>query len=90
MPLVTTKVWLTVCAKIKNTNKKYSNAFHRWMVYCSRKGFLSLPARLILVAQYLSELLGTISSYHTVSLVFYGIKWAHDLNSLEDPTKNSL
>ncbi|XP_053373596.1 uncharacterized protein LOC123527851 isoform X1 [Mercenaria mercenaria] len=76
--------------KSENTTKTYNSGFKRWKVYCSNKGYTALPASPILVAVYLTELLDSSSSYHTVSKAFYGIKWAHELNGLDDPTRNSF
>lgn len=77
-------------SKSVNTNKKYSSGFKRWKTYCKSKGYCDLPARPILVAKYMTEILDSGYSYHTVSSIYYGIKWAHKLNGFKDPTKNSF
>jgi hypothetical protein len=40
------------------------------------------------VALYLTYLLNNGSPEHPVSNAVYGIKWAHEINGLDDPTKN--
>lgn len=42
------------------------------------------------VALYLTYLLNNGSPEHPVSNAVYGIKWAHEINGLDDPTKNSF
>lgn len=42
------------------------------------------------IALYLTSLLKNGSTYHPVCNAVYGIKWANEINGLDDPTKNSF
>ena len=57
---------------------------------CSINNYTDLPCSPIIVALYLSELLNSTKSYQSASSAFYGIKWAHQINGLLDPTDNNF
>ncbi|XP_071172397.1 integrase/recombinase xerD homolog, partial [Mytilus edulis] len=73
-----------------NTVKSYFNAFKRWERFISLHGHVALPAQPVHVALYLTDLVNNGSTYHPVYNVIYGIKWAHEINSLKDPTTNTF
>lgn len=77
-------------SKSDNTNTNYFNAFNRWKTFINSQGHGALPASAIHVALYLTHLLENGSSQHPVNSAIYGIKWAHDIVGLADPTKNSF
>ena len=39
---------------------------------------------------YLTKLLDAGSTHHVIAAAIYGIKWAHDMNGLDDPTNNAF
>ncbi|KAJ8313504.1 hypothetical protein KUTeg_008065 [Tegillarca granosa] len=80
---------LLLASKSDNTYKSYFNAFKRWELCISKHEFCSLPALPIHVALYLTHLLHQGSTTNVINTVVYGIKWAHELNGLSGPTKNS-
>ncbi|KAJ8307387.1 hypothetical protein KUTeg_015471 [Tegillarca granosa] len=80
---------LLLASKSDHTNESYFYAFKRWELFISKHGFCSLPAQPIHVALYLTHLLDQGSTANVINNVVYGIKWAHELNGLSDPTKNS-
>ncbi|VDI38763.1 Hypothetical predicted protein [Mytilus galloprovincialis] len=73
-----------------NTNNKYFYAYKRWERFILKQGGLSLPAKPIHVALYLTKLIDTGSSYSVVQSAFYGIKWAHTVQGFSDPTENAF
>lgn len=79
-----------LCSKSGSTSIKYNYAFNSWKKFCFINSYTELPGSPIIVALYLSELLNSTSSYHSVSAAFYGIKWAHQMNGLIDPTDNNF
>ena len=76
-------------SKSASTNTAYYNSFSRWKVFINAQGHCALPANPIHVALYLTHLLEAGSSQHPVNSAIYGIKWAHEMLGLSDPTKNS-
>jgi hypothetical protein len=81
---------LLISSKSDNTVKSYFNAFKRWEHFITLHGQNALPAQPVHVALYLTSLLKNGSTYHPVYNAVYGIKWAHEINGLDDPTKNSF
>jgi len=81
---------LLVNCKSDNTVKSYFNAFKRWERFITVHEHRALPAQPVHGALYLTDLLNNGSSEHPVSNAVYGIKWAHEINGLVDPTKNSF
>jgi hypothetical protein len=81
---------LLVNSKSDNTVKGYFYAFKRWERFISQHGYKSLPAKPVHVALHLTHLVNSGSSFHPVNNVVYGIKWAHEVNGLQDPTTNSF
>lgn len=57
-------------SKSENTVKKYYNSFKKWQDFCSVKQFKALPAQHIYMAIYLTELLNSNCSVHTISSEF--------------------
>lgn len=72
------------------TSKKYNYSFMAWKKYCEVNNFSFLPGAPIIVALYLSGLKTSTKSFHSVNSAFYGIKWAHKMNGLVDPTESSF
>ena len=66
-----------ILSKSESTSKKYNYSFNAWKRYCETNNYSFLPGSPIIVALYLSGLLTTTGSYHSVNSAFYGIKWAH-------------
>ncbi|MCG8049358.1 MAG: tyrosine-type recombinase/integrase [Candidatus Thiodiazotropha endolucinida] len=54
------------------------------------KGGCALPASPIHVALYITDLLDNGRSNSVVSSALYGIKWAHKMCDLQDPTNNAF
>ncbi|XP_063421738.1 uncharacterized protein LOC134706597 isoform X1 [Mytilus trossulus] len=73
-----------------NTNSKYFYSFKRWEQFISKEGGKSIPASPIHVALYLTHLLDKGSSKSVVQSAVYGIKWAHNIQGIQDPTTNSF
>lgn len=76
-------------ARADGTVKKYSSQIKYFDNFCKMKGFQSRPANSIHVAMYLSSLIDLGKSDNVISSAFYAIKWLHDINDFEDPTKSS-
>ena len=49
-----------------------------------------MPAQPIHIALYFPHLLDQGSTFHPIDNAKYGIKWAHEINGLTDPTENSF
>ena len=81
---------LLLSSKSDGTVKSYFNAFRRWERFITAQGHKALPAQPVHVALYLTNLLDNGSSHHPVNNAVYGIKWAHSINGLSDPTTNSF
>ena len=77
-------------SKSDNTVKSYYSAFKRWHDFISAKGHCALPAQPIHVALYITHLLDTGNSCHSVNSAIYAIKWAHNVNNFTDPTDNGF
>jgi integrase len=77
-------------SRADSTVSKYYGAFLRWDRFITMQGSRSIPAQPVEVALYLTHLLDNAMTYHSVSSAMHGIKWAHDMNGLEDSTKNSF
>ena len=80
---------LILNSKSDNTIKSYFYAFKRWEQFISLHGHCVIPAQPVQVALYLTSLLNNESSFHPVCNTVYGIKWAHEINGLPDPTTNT-
>ena len=72
---------LILNSKSDNTIKSYFYAFTRWEQFISLHGHCAIPAQPVQVAFYLTSLLNN---------AVYGIKWAHEINGLPDPTTNTF
>ena len=81
---------LLISSKNDNTVKSYFNACKRWERFITLHGQHALPTQPVHVALYLTSLLKNGSTYHAVYNAVYGIKWAHEINGLDDPTKKSF
>ena len=81
---------LLISSKNDNTVKSYFNACKRWERFITLHGQNALPTQPVHVALYLTSLLKNCSTYHAVYNAVYGIKWAHEINGLDDPTKKSF
>lgn len=79
-----------VNSKSDSTVRKYYSYFIKWENYIKSKGGNSVPASPILISMYLTELIDKKCSYAVVSSTVYGIKWAHSLRNLPDPTDNNF
>ena len=79
-----------LASRSNNTVTKYHAAFKRWSTFCHQNSFPDMPAQPMHVAVYLTNLLEGGSSHSVVSAAIYGIKWAHDINGLTDPTDNAF
>ena len=77
-------------SRSENTNSKYVSAFKRWERFITLEGGKAVPATPIHVALYLTYLLDNGSSCSVIQSAVYGIKRAHNLQGLQDPTDNSL
>lgn len=79
-----------ISSKSENTVKKYYYSFKKWCDYSAIHNYVSVPAEHIHFAIYLTHLLDTGASVHTISSAVYAIKWAHDINGLADPTSSAF
>ncbi|XP_060563636.1 integrase/recombinase xerD homolog [Ruditapes philippinarum] len=70
------------------TVNKYFSYFMKWKTFITSKGGSALPASPVCIALYLTDLMNKGCSNHVISSTVYGIKWAHSLNNLQDPTEN--
>ncbi|VDI39681.1 Hypothetical predicted protein, partial [Mytilus galloprovincialis] len=98
------KYWRSAGIKLDNTVKETvqdrgievgSYMYELYPKMCelliNSKRHTSLPAQPVHVALYLTHLLNNYNSTcHPVSNAVYGIKWAHEINGLNDPTSNSF
>lgn len=69
---------------------KYFSYFQKWKEFISSKGGSALPAQPIHVALYITELMDKRSPSSMISNTVYGLKWAHSLRNLPDPTENTF
>ena len=83
-------VFYLLQSRSENTNTKYYYSFKRWEQFIVKEGGKSIPASPIHVALYLTYLLDKGSSSSVVQSAVYGIKWAHSVQGLQDPTDNSF
>ena len=67
---------------------KYYGAFKRWKTFITAEGGQAIPAEPVHVALYITHLIDTGSSAGTVQAAVYGIKWAHTVRGIVDPTSN--
>ncbi|XP_045209806.1 uncharacterized protein LOC123561472 [Mercenaria mercenaria] len=77
-------------SRADNTVKKYQSSFDQFKSYCDINSLVSKPALPISVAMYFTSLLDQGKSDNVVSAAYYGIKWVHNINDLQDPTENSI
>jgi hypothetical protein len=77
-------------SRSENKNSKYFSAFKRWERFITLEKGKAVPATPIHVALYLTYLLDNGSSCSVIQSAVYGIKWAHNLQGLQDPTDNSF
>lgn len=77
-------------SKADSTVKKYNLAFNLFSTYCETNGLIAKPATPIIVAMYITNLLDQGKSDNVISSAVYGIKWAHKVNDLEDPTDSNI
>ena len=77
-------------SRSENTNSKYFSAFKRWERFITLEKGKAVPATPIHVALYLTHLLHNGSSCSVIQSAVYGLKRAHNLQGLQDPTDNSL
>jgi hypothetical protein len=61
-----------------------------WERFITLEKGKAVPATPIHVALYLTYLLDNGSSCSVIQCAVYGIKWAHNLQGLQDPTDNSF
>lgn len=71
-----------------STNRKYFSAFQRWEQFITHEGGSALPAEPIHVALYITKLIEENKSVSVIQSALYGIKWAHRVRGLSDPTDN--
>ena len=79
-----------ISSKSDSTVEKYNYQVKAFKSYCETKNLQCLPAYPIHVAMYLSSLIDKGKSDSVVSAAFYGIKWYHCVNDVEDPTESSI
>ena len=77
-------------SRADSTNKKYHYSYKQFENYCKSKGFCARPANSIHVAMYMTEMLDKHVTFSVISAAFYAIKWAHNVNDLQDPTENTF
>jgi hypothetical protein len=77
-------------SRSENTNSKYFITFKSSDRFITLEGGKALPATPIHVALYLTYLLDNGSSCSVIQSTVYDIKWAHNLQGLQDPTDNSF
>ena len=82
---------LVMCSKAASTNRKYAAAFTCWERWATvQMTDVALPANPLHVGLYLTHLAGLAISPSVLQAAYYGVKWAHKLCSLPDPTCQSL
>ena len=77
-------------SRADSTVKKYKFAFDQFVIFCVSNNLIAKPAIPIVVAMYITSLLDQGKSDNVVVAAVYGIKWAHNINGLSDPTDNAL
>ena len=81
---------LLLDSRSDNTTKSYFYVFKRFEKFIVEHGHSPLPAQPIHVALYFTHLLDHGSTFHPINNAMYAIKWAHEINGLNDPTQNSF
>jgi len=79
-----------VHSRSDNTAKSYFYSFRRFENFIRNHGHSALPAQPIHVCLYLTHLLDTGATYHSINSCIYSIKWIHEINNFLDPTNNSF
>ena len=77
-------------SKADNMVKKYNQAFVQFEKYCISNTLTAKSSLPIFVAMYITSLLDQGKSDNVITSAVYGIKWAHKLNDLEDPTHSNI
>ena len=62
----------------------------RFEKYCEVNSLISKPIFPIVVAMYITHLLDQGKTDSVISSAVYGIKWAHNVNDLVDPTDSNI
>ena len=76
-------------SKADSTVKKYKLGFEQFEKYCVSNELVSKPASPIVVAMYITSLLDEGKSESIILSAIYGIKWAHNVNDLNDRTESN-
>ncbi|XP_033757058.1 uncharacterized protein LOC117339517 isoform X1 [Pecten maximus] len=71
-----------------NTVSKYYGSFRRWERFINTEGGSAIPAQPVHVALYLTSLIDKNCSVSVIQSAIYGIKWAHSIRGMNDPTDN--
>lgn len=71
-----------------STVSKYFGSFRRWERFINAEGGSAIPAEPVHVALYLTELIDKKCSVSVIQSAVYGIKWAHKVRGMSDPTDN--
>lgn len=77
-------------SKADSTVRKYSLTFAQFEKYCDLNSLVSKPASPVVVAMYITHLLDQGKTESVISSAVYGIKWAHNVNDLADPTDSNI
>ena len=77
-------------SRADSTVKKYKFAFDQFVIFSVSNDLIAKQAIPIVVSMYITSLLDQGKSDNVVVAAVYGIKWAHNINGLSDPTDNAL
>lgn len=79
-------------SRAKNTVKSYNAGFEKWKKWTKQfnKEVCPFPANDYFVALYLVSLIQSNRSHNTITQVFYGIKFVHDMLKVKNPCKSTL
>lgn len=77
-----------VGSRSDNIINNYFSAFNKWKTFSCSENLKVIPAEPVHIALFLTNLINKDTSVIVIQHVVYGIKWAHTLRGVSDPTDN--
>lgn len=76
---------IVIASKAKTTHEKYEFYFRKFVLWCKKHKLQYLPAKESTISVFISDLTLQGISSAVLDGYFYGIKWKHDLQLLDNP-----
>ena len=90
LPLAKNLANYTVFMREDNTIKTYMSAFNKWGNWAKMLSLKVLPANSTSVTLFILSKIQMGEKFPSIQSFFYGIKFIHKTNGLNDPTENYL